>query len=399
MIVFRDIDVGVDLACMLWVKGNFRKMFNSDDGFFKIVDIEKGNGLVDVIKRNNWDLYNRMRWLYVKPVFDFGNCEIVSIVPNTKCLGKCVYCYAKNVRVKDVEIDIDVLINRLNELRSLKTAIVYGGEPFLYSGIEKLLKYLCRRGVGVNVVTGLIGVDYEFVKYVLNRYKEIRLTVSVDVPVSVTRFGMSVKFVKELVGAFGNRVGLRGTLTKETFDIVQYCRFVEEELGMRGYNFSIETVSDDYEIISFDFMYEKVCEFIRWLDKDEKRVEKAVRIGGINKVLRMVNSSGGGIYMNLHGDCSNLVGQITIGWDGEWWGCSEIVTYNDSRWDKYKLNGNGYISECSLERRRKLHDICYSCELAFLCGGDCYIMYRKNRCNWMKLNILTGIYLKLKYFN
>lgn len=73
----------------------------------------------------------------------------------TYCNLKCPLCFHNSLNQSCRNVNIDSLITKLNEFKSLESVTIAGssGEPTLHNGLFKLIAYLNKREIGIELFT------------------------------------------------------------------------------------------------------------------------------------------------------------------------------------------------------------------------------------------------------
>lgn len=325
----------------------------------------------------------------------------LSIVPTTKCNGKCTYCYAKKDRDNEHYIDpitISNAILKLNEydhteVSDIKNVIIYGGDSVTNTDkLEDIIR-IFDNTTKIEVVTGLLYDDETFNKLInlMYKYKNFSVCCSID-PINedgtYTRvyngvndvYNFLIDRIKLLKSKYPNKVGLRITVTNTNYKFEKILHDLSD--GELFYRATVEPV-DDTEIDKDVFQY--ICDAIQDINDDIPYPLAPAR--RFTKNLKQEMS-----FYNPYGDCPNMMGMITIDQYGNFSGCSEDVTKNGIT----TLNEFPQLTDEQVEFRSKVWDKCKTCDFIFNCGGYCYYNEPSiTRCKWRIFNICEGIYRSL----
>ena len=104
----------------------------------------------------------------------------ITLKVTNRCNMKCYMCGQTKVRDKLSKEDLpfELIKKRMDELDSIQTVYIFGGEPLLYKYHSKLLAYLKERNIDVLMTTNGVFVDKAAEDLVKNRVRD--LTFSID---------------------------------------------------------------------------------------------------------------------------------------------------------------------------------------------------------------------------
>lgn len=104
----------------------------------------------------------------------------ITLKVTNRCNMKCYMCGQTKVRdeLSKEDLSFELIKKRLDELDSIQTVYIFGGEPLLYKELSKILAYLKERNIDVLMTTNGVLVDKYAEDLVRNRIRD--LTFSVD---------------------------------------------------------------------------------------------------------------------------------------------------------------------------------------------------------------------------
>jgi len=119
---------------------------------------------------------------YFSPLLQYRTFlpEAVNIYPTDRCNLNCAMCFEK-LRNPRPELDINDWLRIIDNLACFKPRIhLSGGEPFLYRGIDRMIKHIKSHGLFLAITTNGVFLE-QYVKTVIDNGVNA-VTVSIDGP-------------------------------------------------------------------------------------------------------------------------------------------------------------------------------------------------------------------------
>lgn len=328
--------------------------------------------------------------------------SLLAVVLTNQCRGKCVYCYADEVRKETGDTVInDEDIQEYLCSGDYKVLQWFGGEPVLE--IDRIISYLIPDSIRtIEIVTGLKVDDYHFEKLLNYMLKDDRvyLTISCD-PISDLD------------------TWTRGSVD-EYRELLKKLQIIAERVGVSRFSLRITLTRYGYDLVSlFNDIYQNIDKEIYWgigvvhgagrqgfwlLPEHKTKVSSFISNhvdnildGRVFVVPNPISSAYNFYLWQLNAQKSNDVGLVwismglcgfygrggkTIRWDGQQCVCPEEAT---------KLLSSVDIMN-KLKQGVFIFTECLSCDWLVSCGGLCLWNRPVENQQWCWLRQLSIVY-------
>ena len=317
------------------------------------------------------------------------------------CNLNCTICFNRGFKRQRI-ITVDEWCRIIHSIPKRSKIILFGGEPFFYPGIGKILDYIQdvnkkeERHWGIESFTN--GVLTDKILDNLKGKEKLKLIFSID-GLSDTHdairgkgaFDHAVEIIKRLKVETPHEIEIRSVVTAKNYSSVKEFMEFFKRLGVDKITFTDLHISGNAEKhLDYLLTEDQRLTILRWLGN----CKDSILTNGYSDV---------GIYPN---SCGIGFNRIYIRSDGLVNGCSELDISDFSIFDA-KLNKKGMF-----ENPRKLipkferdefdspNSDCAKCGLLYLCGGGCRVRALKqtgniNSCDIVQKNDIVNALNKI----
>lgn len=172
------------------------------------------------------------------------------------CNLNCRYCYNRCANNKQIEVPLNEIVKVVNYCKNRNSEMIFsGGEPFLYSEIDGILKIIKdNKNILFHMVTNGTKVPIQKIKSLKNLRLHISLDSANEITNSVTRGSYDHKTVLNLISELGK--------SKTPF----YVNMVITNSNMKGIEDFYEMVTCNYGIPHFNFIQYQSSAIDNWSD-------------------------------------------------------------------------------------------------------------------------------------